>query len=98
MRAQAQNKLPPKRPALSLLDTDDTDDKNQKPAPKRPVKRARKTQLPPRQEYDEEADGDDDDNWDVPVSQVQVANINRYVQRRRNTTEWLPRVGSAHHG
>lgn len=77
----AQSKQqPPKRPALSLVDTD-SDDK--KPAPKRSVKRVPKTQTQPRtrldrhEREDEDADenGSDDAGGDVP--HVQVANINR---------------------
>ncbi|KAK1776716.1 hypothetical protein QBC45DRAFT_380636 [Copromyces sp. CBS 386.78] len=85
-----QNKQPPapKRAALSLLDTDDTDDKKPTAAPKRPVKRARKTQSQPArtstsrgQEPDDEED--EDDSGDAP--QVQVANINRKRSKPRNT-------------
>lgn len=83
----AQNKQghPPKRPALSLLDTD-TDGKKP-PAPKRPVKRARKSQTQPLRtrssshghgQEDDDAD-DDDDGGDADIPERQVANINRYV-------------------
>ncbi|EGO56566.1 hypothetical protein NEUTE1DRAFT_138685 [Neurospora tetrasperma FGSC 2508] len=84
----AQSKQqPPKRSALSLLDTD-SDDK--KPAPKRSVKRVRKTQTQPRTKLsshgqeDEDADenGSDDAGGDIP--HVQVANINRKRSKPRN--------------
>lgn len=76
----AQNKQPAKRPALSLLDTDDTDDKKP-PAPKWPVKRARKTQAQAQtrtrsgSHEDEDDNADDGDDGDVP--EMRVANINR---------------------
>ncbi|CCC07454.1 hypothetical protein SMACR_02459 [Sordaria macrospora] len=86
--AQTRQEQPPKRPALSLLDTDDTDDKKLA-APKRPVKRARKTQAEPArtsighgQEPDDDEEEDEDDGGNV--RQVQVANINRKRSKPRN--------------
>ncbi|KAJ4402910.1 hypothetical protein N0V85_005211 [Neurospora sp. IMI 360204] len=88
----AQNKQghPPKRPALSLMDID-TDDKKP-PAPKRPVKRARKSQTQPLRtrssshghgQEDDDAD-DDNDGGDGDVPEREVANINRKRSRPRN--------------
>ncbi|KAK3397284.1 hypothetical protein B0T20DRAFT_441036 [Sordaria brevicollis] len=77
----AQSKQPAKRPALSLLDTDDTDDKKP-PAPKRPVKRARKTtqaqaRTRTRSNSHEDEDGNADDDDDRDALEMRVANINR---------------------